>query len=92
MHRTIRFTWVLEEENRKKPCSTAAPPPPASQGSYIWTIRHTPIFLPNLGGEGVRLIGRKIQYVASVITDQKGRKESLDIMRKNKLGLASALY
>ena len=48
-------------------CDPAPPPPPvtspqASQVSYIWTIRCTPIFLPNFGGK-VCLTVQKIWYM-----------------------------
>ena len=37
--------------------------PAASQVSYIWTIRCTPL-LPQIGGEGVLLIAGKIWYIS----------------------------
>ena len=52
MHWTIRHAQVLEEENREKTLlHRYPPPPPVSQVSYVWTIRCTLIFLPNLRGK-----------------------------------------
>ena len=46
------------------PCSTAAPYPTSSQGSYIWTIRHSH-FPPKCGG-GVHLIVQKIWWLENI--------------------------
>ena len=52
-------------------------PQPGSQVSYIRTIRHTPIFLPNFGGESASYSPKNI--VPSVIKQGSGQEEPLQV-------------
>ena len=53
-HRTIRRTYVLEEENRGK--KTLHRPPPPESGKLHSDYKMHPHFLPKFGGEKVHLI------------------------------------